>query len=150
MAETGHRGPRPTRPQNFQPRRRPFDGPEGIDRQRLAELESEEPLSFAEELDKAAERVRRVGTQIERTDKWLRFGNPWEIARPEIRLEVKFGGRTEPYYDDQGRYRVRWVPDRVVTGTPYDIPVLGYRVNTANFLRLWKAEAPKMWAGRSA
>jgi transcription termination factor Rho len=70
MAETGHRGPRPTRPQNFQPRRRPFEnGPEGIDRQRLAELENEEPLSFAEELDKAAERVRRVGTQIERTDK---------------------------------------------------------------------------------
>jgi len=71
MAETGHRGPRPSRPQNFAPRRRPFDAgaAEGIDRQRLAELENEEPLSFAEELDKAAERVRRVGNQIERTDK---------------------------------------------------------------------------------
>src|SRR5262245_24430162 len=70
MAETGHRGPRPTRP-SFTPRRRPFEGggPDPIDRQRLAELENEEPLSFAEELDKAAERVRRVGTQIERTDK---------------------------------------------------------------------------------
>ena len=71
MAETGHRGPRPTRPQHFSARRRSYesDNLDGIDRQRLAELENEEPLSFAAELDKAAERVRRVGTQIERTDK---------------------------------------------------------------------------------
>jgi transcription termination factor Rho len=41
----------------------------GIDRQRLAELDNEEPLSIAEELDKAAERVRRAGKTIERTDK---------------------------------------------------------------------------------
>jgi len=42
---------------------------EGIDLDRLAELDREEPLSIAEELDKAAERVRRVGRNIERTDK---------------------------------------------------------------------------------
>jgi glycogen phosphorylase len=83
----------------------------------------------------------RDGWQTERTDKWLRLGNPWEIARPEIRFEVKFGGHTESFHDDQGRYRVRWVPDQIVIGTPYDTPVLGYRVNTANLLRLWKAEA---------
>ncbi len=35
------------------------------------------------------------GWQVERTDKWLRYGNPWEIARPEWACEVKFGGRTE-------------------------------------------------------
>ena len=71
MSETGSRGPRYSRPQQPFPRqRRPFDdGADPIDRQRLAELEQEEPLSFAEELDKAAERVRRVGSSIERTDK---------------------------------------------------------------------------------
>ena len=26
---------------------------------------------------------------------------------------------------------------------PYDTPILGYRVNTANTLRLWRAEAPE-------
>jgi starch phosphorylase len=83
----------------------------------------------------------RDGWQIERTDKWLRFGNPWEVARPEWAMEVKFGGHTAPYTDDQGRYRVRWVPDREVLGVPYDTPILGYQVNTANTLRLWKAEA---------
>ena len=43
------------------------------------------------------------GWQVEKTDKWLRFGNPWEIARPEMAVEVKFGGHTECYSDEQGR-----------------------------------------------
>ena len=42
---------------------------------------------------------------------------------------------------DRGRHRVRWVPARVVVGVPYDTPILGYHVNTANTLRLWRAEA---------
>ncbi len=87
------------------------------------------------------EQELRDGWQVERTDKWLRFGNPWEIPRPEWAREVKFGGHTEAYTDDQGRYRVRWIPDREVLGVPYDTPILGYQVNTANTLRLWKAEA---------
>ena len=41
------------------------------------------------------DQVIRDGWQYEITDKWLRNGNPWEIARPEIAYEVKFGGRTE-------------------------------------------------------
>ena len=83
----------------------------------------------------------RDGWQVERTDKWLRLGNPWEIARPEIAFEVQFGGHTQPYTDERGRYRVGWVPERMVKGVAYDTPMLGYQVNTANLLRLWKAEA---------
>ncbi|OCQ89360.1 glycogen phosphorylase [Nostoc sp. MBR 210] len=85
----------------------------------------------------------RDGWQVEITDKWLHLGNPWEIPRLEETIEVKFGGRTEGYYDEKCRYRVRWIPDKVVKGVPYDTPILGYRVNTANTLRLWKAEAPE-------
>ena len=83
----------------------------------------------------------RDGWQFEVTDKWLRYGNPWEVARPEAALEVKFGGHTETYTDENGHYRVRWLPQRIVRGTPYDTPILGYKTNTANTLRLWKAEA---------
>jgi starch phosphorylase len=83
----------------------------------------------------------RNGWQVELTDKWLRFGNPWEIVRSEIAFEVKLGGRTESYRDDEGRFRVRWVPERVVKGIAYDTPVPGYRGPTTNLLRLWKAEA---------
>ena len=83
----------------------------------------------------------REGWQVELTDKWLRFGNPWEIVRSEINFEVKFGGRAEHYYDHQGRYRSHWVPERVVKGVACDTPVPGYQVPSTNLLRLWKAEA---------
>ncbi len=83
------------------------------------------------------------GWQVEKTDKWLTFGNPWEIARPEWSAEVRLGGYTEHYRDELGRHRVRWVPGKVVKGVPYDTPILGYRNNTSNTLRLWRAEAPE-------
>ena len=83
----------------------------------------------------------RDGWQVEVTDKWLRLGNPWEIPRPEIAHSVGFGGRTEAYRDANGRYRVRWIPARVVKGIAYDTPILGHQVTTANLLRLWSAEA---------
>ena len=83
------------------------------------------------------------GWQIEKTDKWLRFGNPWELARPEWAVSVKFGGTTEHYIDDRECPRVRWMPHKIVHGVPYDTLILGYRTNTANTLRLWSAEAPE-------
>ena len=83
----------------------------------------------------------RKGWQVEVTDPWLHLGNPWEIHRPEVAYYVKWGGHTESYYDDKGSYRIRWVPGREVKGTAYDTPIVGYRVNTCNTLRLWKAEA---------
>lgn len=81
------------------------------------------------------------GWQVEKTDKWLRFGNPWEIARPEISFDIKLGGRTEHYTDQQGRFRVNWIPERIVKSVAYDTPIIAYQTNTASFLRLWKAEA---------
>jgi starch phosphorylase len=87
------------------------------------------------------DQVIRDGWQQEITDKWLRSGNPWEIARPEIAYSVKFGGRTESFTDEQGKFRVRWIPDTEVKGVAYDTPIAGYRVNTCDILRLWKAEA---------
>ena len=81
------------------------------------------------------------GWQVEVTDKWLRYGNPWEIAKPEIVYYVKWGGYTETFRDEQGASRVRWVPNHVVKGMPYDTPVQGYGVNTCNTLRLWSAQA---------
>lgn len=87
------------------------------------------------------DQVIRDGWQVEIADNWLTLGTPWEIVHPEIRYEVKFGGRTESSYDADGRYRVRWIPQRVVRAIAHDTPILGYRVNTCNTLRLWKARA---------
>ncbi|MCY1337278.1 Maltodextrin phosphorylase [compost metagenome] len=81
------------------------------------------------------------GMQVEKTDTWLRNGNPWEIQRSEWAVQVRLGGHTEHYTDDHGHYRVRWVPAKTVAGVPFDSPILGYRVNTVNTLRLWRADA---------
>lgn len=81
------------------------------------------------------------GWQVERTDKWLHLGNPWEIVRPEISFEVKLGGHTEAYQDEAGRYCVRWIAERVVKGVAYDTLIPGYGVDTCSLLRLWRAEA---------
>jgi starch phosphorylase len=83
----------------------------------------------------------RDGWQFEITDKWLQKGNPWEIARPEVSFYVNFGGHTEHFTDEEGRYRLRWIPARVVKGIAYDTPISGYGGKTANMLRLWKSEA---------
>ena len=85
----------------------------------------------------------RDGQQIEKTDKWLRFGNPWELPRPSWSVEVKLGGEVQQYVDHLGRYRARWYPAWTVIGMPFDTPILGYRNHTANTLRLWRAEAPE-------
>jgi starch phosphorylase len=83
----------------------------------------------------------RDGWQVEITDKWLKSGWPWEIPHPDQACFVGFGGRTESYRDDNGRYRVRWIPAEHAIGVPHDVPVLGYRVNTCDRLRLWRADA---------
>jgi starch phosphorylase len=81
------------------------------------------------------------GWQVEITDKWLHYGNPWEIRRPELTMAVRFGGHTHSYLDGEGRYKSEWVPERLLNGVAYDTPISGYKTNNANTLRLWKAEA---------
>jgi len=87
------------------------------------------------------DQIIRDGWQVEVTDKWLQWGNPWEIARPEGAVTIGFGGHTESFFDEHGKYRVRWIPGRSVKAIPYDTPIAGYRTDNVNTLRLWKAEA---------
>lgn len=87
------------------------------------------------------EQAIKADRQVELADKWLRGGNPWEVPRPEINFAIGFGGTTDHYTDDSGRYRVRWLPQRLVKGVAFDTPIPGYRVATVNLLRLWNAQA---------
>uniref|UniRef100_A0A8C0UHR8 Alpha-1,4 glucan phosphorylase n=1 Tax=Cyanistes caeruleus TaxID=156563 RepID=A0A8C0UHR8_CYACU len=77
------------------------------------------------------------GWQVEEADDWLRYGNPWEKARPEYMLPVHFYGRVE--HTPEG---VKWIDTQVVLAMPYDTPVPGYKNNTVNTMRLWSAKAP--------
>ena len=83
----------------------------------------------------------RDGWQVERTDLWLRKGNPWEVRRYEIEPRVGFGGHVEHGTNEHGRHQARWVPERIVKGVPYDMPIAGFGTQTTNFLRLWSAAA---------
>ncbi|MBV8561929.1 MAG: glycogen/starch/alpha-glucan phosphorylase [Actinobacteria bacterium] len=77
------------------------------------------------------------GAQFEMPDSWLRYGNPWEIARPKDRFRIQFGGRVEQGADG----RRRWIDTHDVYATPYDTPIPGYGTDTVNTLRLWGARA---------
>jgi starch phosphorylase len=81
------------------------------------------------------------GWQVEVTDKWLKYGNPWEVPVYGSKVKVKFGGKTVNWYDDHGNYRVSWEPGFEVLAIPFDTPITGYKTDNAVNLRLWKAEA---------
>jgi starch phosphorylase len=80
------------------------------------------------------------GWQVEKSDKWLQYGNPWEIAA-SMSYEVGFFGHTETYTDAKGALRHKWLPGQLVKGIPYDTPIPGYQTRTVNRLRLWKSQA---------
>ncbi|KAM5138118.1 glycogen phosphorylase, muscle form [Mantella aurantiaca] len=77
------------------------------------------------------------GWQVEEADDWLRYGNPWEKARPEYMIPVPFYGRV--HHTPQG---AEWIDTQIVLALPYDTPVPGFRNNTVNTMRLWSAKAP--------
>ncbi len=81
------------------------------------------------------------GRQFELPDNWLRFGNPWQIVRPEYRVEVPLEGHVESHFDSKGDWKPKWVPGHKLLGIPWDIPIVGYGAGTVNFLRLWESRA---------
>jgi len=83
------------------------------------------------------------GFQVEAPDNWLRYGNPWEIARPEALFPVSFYGRTQHVPDGQGGYRAEWVDTEEVWAMAYDTPVAGFGNGTVNTLRLWSAKSSR-------
>jgi starch phosphorylase len=81
------------------------------------------------------------GMQVEVPDAWLRYGNPWEIARAGDRFRVQFYGRVNTYVNAAGRLTNDWIDTRDVLATPFDTPVPGYGTRTVNTLRLWAVRA---------
>jgi glycogen phosphorylase len=81
------------------------------------------------------------GRQVEDPDHWLLDGNPWELERSEDTRRVRFYGRSELYYDAEGVHHCRWVDTHDVLAVPFDMPIPGFRNQTVNTLRLWKATA---------
>ncbi len=82
------------------------------------------------------------GWQRERPDTWLKGGYGWEVARPDLAVQVRLGGRVAPDASGDGGRPGGWAPAHVLYGVPYDVTVAGFGTSTVSTLRLWKAEAP--------
>ncbi|MEW5758673.1 MAG: glycogen/starch/alpha-glucan phosphorylase [Candidatus Omnitrophota bacterium] len=81
------------------------------------------------------------GYQVEYPDEWLSKANPWEFARPEYAVRVRFNGHTYMFNDSKGKLRVKWIDTEDVIAMPYDIPIAGYKSDKVNTLRLWSARS---------
>ena len=81
------------------------------------------------------------GWQTEMPENWLAFGNPWEFARREVAYEIGFGGAVEASRGLDGAAAHAWQPAETVQAVAYDTPVVGWRGQHVNTLRLWSARA---------
>jgi len=80
----------------------------------------------------------RDGWQLELPDNWLQYRDPWEVPRPQEKVEVKLNCT---YEVREGGLRAITGKPSVLIGVPYDRPVIGYGGKTVNTLRLWAATA---------
>lgn len=80
------------------------------------------------------------GWQKERPDEWLGLGYPWELIRPEYTLPVCVYGRVKKNFKPGKGAQDVWEDFQVFEAVPYDVPIIGYHVNTVNMLRLWKSQ----------
>ncbi|MDH4028993.1 MAG: glycogen/starch/alpha-glucan family phosphorylase, partial [Nitrospirota bacterium] len=83
------------------------------------------------------------GYQVETPDNWLRYGNPWEIARHKHLFPVHFQGRVNQHKDQNGILRNEWVDTEEVMAMACDTPIPGYRNGKVINMRLWTAKSSR-------
>ncbi len=79
------------------------------------------------------------GYQVELPEQWLRSGNVWEVRKADLAVKIPFWGRVEGRTEN-GRLVFHHLNAETVTAVPHDMPVIGYKSETVNTLRLWNAE----------
>src|SRR6516225_5461171 len=85
--------------------------------------------------------IIKDGWQQEYPEEWLSFRNPWEFERPEATYDILYGGRIETVASRGGGLRHVWHPTESIRAVAYDTPIVGWRGNHVNALRLWSARA---------
>jgi starch phosphorylase len=85
--------------------------------------------------------IVKDGWQQEYPEAWLSFTNPWEFERPEVAYDVTYGGWVETVAGRSGHTRFVWHPEETIGAVAYDTPVVGWRGQHVNPLRLWSARA---------
>src|SRR6516225_8245063 len=85
--------------------------------------------------------IIKDGWQQEHPEEWLSFRNPWEFERPEVTYDILYGGQVETVVSRIGGGRQVWRPTESIRAVAYDTPIVGWRGNHVNALRLWSARA---------
>jgi starch phosphorylase len=82
------------------------------------------------------------GYQVEHHDHWLKYPDPWEVARPREAVQIGLGCS---FRLESGTLRA--VPGKAthLLGIPYDRPAVGYGGRAINTLRLWTASGPEFF-----
>ncbi len=80
------------------------------------------------------------GWQVELPEDWLAHGNPWEFERRESSYEIGFGGQVVPVQEPDGSTRLEWRPAEHLLAVAFDTPIVGWRAQRVNTLRLWSAQ----------
>ena len=83
------------------------------------------------------------GYQVEAPDNWLRYGNLWELPRPELLYTIRFHGKVEAAHNSDEMSAMKWIGGDEVMAMAYDYPVPGFRNDTVNTLRLWGAKSTR-------
>ncbi len=83
------------------------------------------------------------GEQHEQPEHWLRYGSPWEYARPSILYPVRFYGRVTHLPGEDGEEVSHWIETEDVVAIAFDNLVTGYHSDTVGNLRLWSARASR-------
>ncbi len=87
------------------------------------------------------EQLIENGEQQEIPDDWLKSNSPWLIERQDLRVRVYFGGEPFVRFAENGKMYYEFKNAEEVVATPFDLPIIGYKSNTVNRLRLWQASS---------
>ena len=82
------------------------------------------------------------GQQVELPDNWLGLGDAWLIPKMDEVEEVRFGGKIDDEWDENGNHRVIHTGYTSVLAVPKDMEIAGYATEHGNLLRLWDAKSP--------
>lgn len=84
------------------------------------------------------------GWQTELPDYWLPGGESWLLPRPELAKKVRFGGKINEWWDNDGYHHIEHDGETEVVAQPYDLMVAGKDGKGVSTLRLWRATSPGM------
>jgi starch phosphorylase len=74
------------------------------------------------------------GQQVEEPEDWLSQQHAWEFVRPEVSIDIGFGGHVQEIGS-----RANWYPSEMLIAMAHDTPVIGWKGRWGNTLRLWES-----------